>query len=403
MGGSLRPAQLRFRQDAFRRRGPRVTAARIGQSTCAGMPLGDGLRAVAAGCRVAGPTLLSAGWPTVSRPATTGRRPGVARRADCPALPRLMLAGVRTGRLAEVLEEFVDAGARPRGTPPPRPAVLAYPLVLLVMLAGMAAWPERLPRAVSRTSATTVNTSCTSDKHLPGRVGPAAWILSALAVAAVAVTVVGGWTAGPAWLARVAASDAVGGTAPAAGPLERFSRLMSVLLEHQVPLPEALRLTAAGRVAVSWPGCRRVADEVEAGRPLAESMRERPQFPPSLIPLLEWGQRTPALAAAFRAAAEMYQRLSPSRPRWSNTLLLPITLLLITGFVGIFVSAITVPMPFSRTPPFIFLAKKEDSPNWSRGRRGTAPPWGLRDRSCWESPSWWPSDGLPESVAIMMT
>jgi general secretion pathway protein F len=118
-----------------------------------------------------------------------------------------------------------------------------------------------------------------------------------------------------------------------------------VLLEQQVPLPEALRLAAAGaHDSYLAQGCRRVAAEVEAGRPLAESMAARPQFPPTLVPLVRWGQQTPALADAFRAAAEMFQGRVFSRGGLLEALLLPVALLVIVTMVGFFVLALFLPM-----------------------------------------------------------
>jgi type II secretory pathway component PulF len=322
-------------------------AARIGQLTRAGMPLGEGLRAVAG--ELPGRRLTR----TVRRLADrfdAGDDAAVAMgshggRIAAP-LPALMLAGVRTGRLAEVLEEYVSL-ERGRGELRRRLwRALAYPLVLLVMLAGMALVASVFLVPALKDLLTTVNTELSLSTGLfLAAIGPATWVLLALAVAAVAATVLARWTAGPAWLAELLQGMPLVGPLLRLGRWMRFSRLLSVLLEYQVPLPEALRLTAAG-LGNGYLGraCRRVAAEVETGRPLAESMRERPQFPPSLIPLLEWGQRTPALAAAFRAAAEMYQRLALVQATLVESLLLPITLLLIMAFVGIFISAIMVPM-----------------------------------------------------------
>ena len=66
---------------------------------------------------------------------------------------------------------------------------------------------------------------------------------------------------------------------PMIGPLLRwshlaqFSRLMGLLLEQRVPLPDALRLSADGlRDSDLAYGCRRVADDVDGGRVLYESM-----------------------------------------------------------------------------------------------------------------------------------
>ena len=127
--------------------------------------------------------------------------------------------------------------------------------------------------------------------------------------------------------------------------LAQFSRLMGLLLEQRVPLPDALRLTADGlRDPDLAYGCRRVADEVDGGRVLYESMAGRPQFPASLIPMVEWGQRAPALADAFCAAAEMFEGRVRSQGSFLEALLLPIMFLLIVCFVGAFVVAMLLPL-----------------------------------------------------------
>jgi type II secretory pathway component PulF len=137
---------------------------------------------------------------------------------------------------------------------------------------------------------------------------------------------------------------------PMIGPLLRwshlaqFSRLMGLLLEQRVPLPDALRLTAEGlRDSDLAYGCRRVAEEVDGGRVLYESMAGRPQFPPSLIPIVEWGQRAPALADAFRVAAEMFEGRVRSQGSILEAVLVPILFMLILCVFGAFVVAMMLP------------------------------------------------------------
>ena len=138
---------------------------------------------------------------------------------------------------------------------------------------------------------------------------------------------------------------------PMIGPLLRWShaaqaaRLMSLLLEQRVPLAEALRLTSDGLrdADLAW-GCRRVADNVENGQVLYERMAAMRQFPRSMIPLIEWGQRAPALPDGFRAAAEMFEGRARSQGSVLAVVLLPVMLLLIAGFVGIFATAMFLPM-----------------------------------------------------------
>ncbi len=138
---------------------------------------------------------------------------------------------------------------------------------------------------------------------------------------------------------------------PMVGPLLRwshlaqFARLMGLLLEQDVSLPDALRVTAAGlRNANLARGCCRVADDVEQGRPLDESLAARRQFPASLIPMIQWGQQAPALADAFRAAAEMFEGRVRSQGTLLETMLLPIMFLAIVIFVGFFVIAMFLPL-----------------------------------------------------------
>jgi type II secretory pathway component PulF len=138
---------------------------------------------------------------------------------------------------------------------------------------------------------------------------------------------------------------------PVIGPLWRwgrlayFSRLMGLLLDQRVPLPEALRLTAAGLPNTALAAaCHRAAAAVEAGRPLAASLAAQRPFPPTLIPLVEWGQQTPALAEAFRAAAEMFEGRVQYQQAFLGVILAPALLLLIALFIGTVVLALMLPL-----------------------------------------------------------
>ena len=92
------------------------------------------------------------------------------------------------------------------------------------------------------------------------------------------------------------------------------------------------------------PGCCRVADDVEQGRALDETLAARRQFPASLIPVIQWGQQAPALADAFRAAAEMFEGRVRSQGTLMEAMLLPIMFLAILIFVGFFVIAMFMPL-----------------------------------------------------------
>ena len=69
-----------------------------------------------------------------------------------------------------------------------------------------------------------------------------------------------------------------------------FARLAAVMLDQQVPLPDAFRLTALGMRRGDYRlACRDVAVQLEAGRPLWDCLAPHPQFPRSLASLCAVG------------------------------------------------------------------------------------------------------------------
>jgi type II secretory pathway component PulF len=83
---------------------------------------------------------------------------------------------------------------------------------------------------------------------------------------------------------------------------------------------------------------------VEAGYPLADCLASQRRFPPSMMPLLDWGQRASAMGDAFRASAEMLHGRVQTQGIFLDTVLLPITFLLIALFIGFFIVAMFLPM-----------------------------------------------------------
>jgi type II secretory pathway component PulF len=322
-------------------------AARMGELTKAGLPLGPGLRALAGelpGHRLprvlrAMADRLDAGDDLAATIETEGR--GLP-----PSLRGLVLAGIHSGRLSEVLEEYVDLQ---RSQWELRRRVwlsLAYPLVLLVAMTLMAILCKYLIVNEFKKIFDDFQTELPAlTKVIISGAGPFALSLVILAGLLVLVPLM-------LWLApHVSWVWLVLNRVPMVGPLLRwrhlsqFSRLMGLLLEQQVSLPDALRLTAAGlRDARLAQGCCGAANDVESGRSLGESLAARRQFPASLIPMIQWGQQSPALAEAFRAAAEMFEGRVRAQGTLLESVLLPIMLLVIVTFTGFFVIAMLLPL-----------------------------------------------------------
>ena len=121
--------------DSLRRLSPEETAdlaARVAELSKAGLPLGEGLRGLAAesSSRRLSRVLhsmaddLDAGADLAAAIDSQGRRLP-------PHLRGLILAGLRTGRLAEALEEYVDLHRSESDLRHRLWAALAYPLLLL--------------------------------------------------------------------------------------------------------------------------------------------------------------------------------------------------------------------------------------------------------------------------------
>jgi type II secretory pathway component PulF len=322
-------------------------AARVAELTKAGLPLGAGLRALAEelpGRRL--PRMLrevarrlDAGDDLLKILESQGARLPVHLRG-------LMLAGVRTGRLAEVLEEYVDLQHGQAELHRRVAAALAYPFILLLFMTALTVFAglylvDEFAK-IFRDFGTELPAMTVFIIH---ESRPIMWLFVSLSGLSIAIPLL-------LWMAPSAAWPwPLVYRLPMVGPLLRwshlaqFARLMGLLLEQQVPLPDALRVTAVGlRSGNLARACCRAADDTEKGRPLDESLAARRQFPASLIPVIQWGQRAPALPDAFRAAAEMFEGRSRAQGTVLEIMMLPVMFFVILVFVGFFIIALFLPL-----------------------------------------------------------
>jgi type II secretory pathway component PulF len=339
--------------DSFRRLSAEETAdlaVRVAELTRAGLPLGAGLRGLAdeSSSRRLARVLrrladdLDAGVDLPGALESHGRRLP-------PFFCGLVVAGLRSGRLAETMVEYAEAE---RSRLELRRRVwlsLAYPLGLLVLLTLLAV----AARTCGVGEYVRLSDVCRDwgvgvpffTALLVGVSGVLVWLLVCLSGTLISLPLLRLLAGGARWtwciLYRV----------PMIGPLLRWSylaqfcRMMALLLERQMPVPEALRLAASSLRDVNLAGgCRRVADEVERGRPLDESMGARRQFPAGMIPLVERGQRTSTLADAFRGAAEAMDARACVQGALFEAILLPAVFLLVAFSVGVFFLSVIWPI-----------------------------------------------------------
>jgi type IV pilus assembly protein PilC len=116
-------------------------------------------------------------------------------------------------------------------------------------------------------------------------------------------------------------------------------RLISLLVEHQVPLPEALRLAAesTGDAYLSQQ-CRLLAGRVEQGSSLTMALVRLRTLPLSVVPLVRWGEMNGTLPEALRSAAQMIEGRLTVRTDLLMQIIPPILLI----FVGAMAASMTV-------------------------------------------------------------
>jgi general secretion pathway protein F len=323
-------------------------AARVADLAKAGLPLGEGLRAFAqelssrrlTGMLFALADQLDAGVDLAEAVDSLGSQ-------IPPHLRGLILAGLRGGHLSEVLEEYVDLERNQSELRHRLLMSFAYPVLLLTMLTGLAVFMHVyvvsyfvrifMDFGMKLPDLTVVFIKCSP-----------VIVFCMFILLAVFFTM-------PIWLAalpRVRWLGPILYRIPVVGPMLRWnrvarcSRLLGLLLEQQTPLPDALQLTSGGlRDAHLSHGCRLLADDMEHGGILYERMAARPRyFPASMVPIIEWGQRAPALPDAFRAAAEMFEGRIRREGSMLEAILLPVTFLMIIGYVGLFTIAMLLPL-----------------------------------------------------------
>jgi type IV pilus assembly protein PilC len=148
-----------------------------------------------------------------------------------------------------------------------------------------------------------------------------------------------------AWPLRILA------TAPLVGPLyfwhaiAEWSRLVALLVDARVPLPDAIELAAHGvRSSALARAMPPIAAGVRQGHSLAQLIAHSFWMPASLGPLVEWGEKTGQLGEALRTAAEMFDGRIRLRATLLKQIVPPILFLIVASCLALIVAAIFGPL-----------------------------------------------------------
>ncbi|MFN0020643.1 MAG: type II secretion system F family protein [Pirellulaceae bacterium] len=313
----------------------------------ADLPLAEGLQA-AAGEAASG--RMSRALRHVARAIENGSSLEQAITACGPRVPPylggFLNAAEKTGKLGVVLTEWVENQWAVRNRWREVTAALTYPLISLA-LAGVVflflalyvipPFKTMMMEFGLRLPVTTLAVFWMSDVVMPQLLV----VFAAVVLGLGAVRLFGG---------RGAFSQLVGAL-PLVGKLWYWSgsaeglRAVGMLIENQVPLPQALTLAASG-ISDAYIGqvCRQLGQRTKDGQSLGEALIRTRLFPMSIIPVIRQGEQQGTLDSAFRTAAKMLEDRVNNRSLLVIQILPPMIFVGVALLVGITIIALFMPL-----------------------------------------------------------
>jgi type II secretory pathway component PulF len=332
---------------------PRLTAREaeslvhsVAQLASADLPMADGLRAAA---REAASRRMSAALRHVAAAIEKGSSLEQAITSCGPRVPAylagLLKASERTGKLGTVLTEWMENQWAARTRFREVKGELAYPLVSLAITLGVfllltvviaPTFKKMMTEFQLRVLLPTKVFFWVSDAALPGLIVG----IATLVIGLLLLRLCGG---------REALSQFMGAL-PLFGKLWYWSgsaeglRAIGLLVENQIPLPEALALAGDG-VSDAYIGqaCRQLAKRAEEGQPLWEALLRTRLLPLSIVPVIRQGEQQGTLDSSLRTAARMLEERIQSRSALMVQVLPPLIFLMVAFMIAMFVAAIYLP------------------------------------------------------------
>jgi type II secretory pathway component PulF len=255
-------------------------------------------------------------------------------------------AGAKTGHLASALEDLVDLDRSRLEFRRRIHLAVAYPVFLLIALVCLLAFLGGVVLLPFQ------EMFAEFQLELPAMTqavlvfaGSPTFVVIVVLCALVLLLWVLWMLPGPALLRRIQRA------VPFVGPLRHwggmvcFTQLMSILLDCRVSLPDALRIAAsAARDRDVSLGGRRAAAWVEGGGSLVDGLETAGAFPPTLMPLVGWGQKNGTLQEAFRTASDVFRGRAESHVWFLGVMLLPCVFLIIIITIPLIIMALLLPL-----------------------------------------------------------
>lgn len=313
-----------------------------------GMPLPEGLRAAAEETQS---SRLSAHLRLLATQFESGMKLGESSMGQSasglpPHVMGVVRAGVRSGNLGEALDSLIDQDRAYRDIWRHLVSSLAYPTMLLI--ATLLLFVAAVLLIVEPSKAMLDDFGMELSGNTKMWIELATGLPAALAVGGIMITAlliglrcIGGRVT---W-ARFLSGIPVLGTLFHLAGVSQMLRLMEVMLSHDMPLPEAMRLTSSGvanpnmQVVASW-----LAQGTAAGVPLSDLIEASPRLPASIVPVVRWGERNDAMSDSLRSAYELLEGRIRLQGSLLSVLVGPLMLIFIAVLLGSLLVAMFLPL-----------------------------------------------------------
>ena len=265
-----------------------------------------------------------------------------------PHLRGLAIAGLRSGRLGDILSRFSQYVAI--GTELKRRLWLNLAYPILTVCTAMALFFFVCVILVGQFEAIYQSFSIPLPRMTVGMITIARVVNTAWAPLAIAGGIIFScWLAAYVFLTAPLRRGLAGrlpliGRVWRATSLAEFCHLLALLLESQLPLPEALRLTGDGvQDSDVDASCRLMANQVDSGRSLSQAMEKVRLFPAGLPRLVRWAENQESLPEVLHMAGAMFESRGRSYATFVGTVLNVVCVLVVFQMV-LFVPALFVPL-----------------------------------------------------------
>jgi type IV pilus assembly protein PilC len=322
--------------------------------TRSGLPLPSGLRA--AGQEVTSPSLRSTFFE-IANLVESGKKLDEAlarsRRRFPEDLRNLIAAGSRSGRLAEMLSEYVrsaNLGSELRRMFVLRLAYPALGLVFVMVLVGFLC--SQSTKAVASLVGTMKDYGLQQPTMVQGIAAMASFINDhhlEIVIVLTSIPVIAWATLrfafGPARRRRILCSIPVVGPVLRFTSLTEFCHLLAMLIEAETPLPLAFELAGSSvRDADVAEACSLMGQAVEEGEPLSTAMGRWASIPAGLGQLFRWSEDRQSLPGALHLAGDMFESRARTQSSYASNVLATFLLLLILWWIGFAIAAIYMPL-----------------------------------------------------------